>query len=137
VSVQLLKFLDLDWETARGYLREDLDHLETALNAGGIGSGSGSGSGSSDLAQATGRLAFAHLVAATAGAILVGRMSGAGGDFGEISLGAGLTMTGSVLSAAGAVGPAGPAGPAGPGISVFQQQAEPLTAIPGDMWISG
>lgn len=30
--ISLLKFLDLPWDQARGYLREDLDHLEAALN---------------------------------------------------------------------------------------------------------
>lgn len=32
MAISLLKFLDGPWETARGYLREDLDHLEAALN---------------------------------------------------------------------------------------------------------
>lgn len=30
--IALLKFLDGPWETARGYLREDLDHIEAAFN---------------------------------------------------------------------------------------------------------
>lgn len=30
--ISLLKFLDLDWELARGYLRNDLDHIESAIN---------------------------------------------------------------------------------------------------------
>jgi hypothetical protein len=127
MSVQLLKFLDVPWEVARGYLREDLDHLEVAINAGGLGGSGGGGTGPGGLidltADVVGRLPFSHLVAATAGGILIGRPSGAGGDFAEITLGSGLGMAGSVLSSTAH-------------IHVFEQQTEPLSAVEGDVWIS-
>lgn len=53
-----------------------------------------------DLAsQVSGRLPFANYVAATGGSILVGRRSGSGGNFEEITLGAGLSMASTVISA--------------------------------------
>ncbi len=100
MSVQLLLFLDGPWEQARGYLREDLDHLMVAINTletGGGGTGPG---GLIDLStDVTGRLPFSHLVASLSPGVLVGRRSGSAGDFEEITLGTGLTMTGTVLAA--------------------------------------
>lgn len=49
----------------------------------------------------TGRLPFANLVAGTAGSKLVGTSASGAGDFAEITLGTGLSMSGSTLNAAG------------------------------------
>lgn len=57
----------------------------------------------------TGRLLLANLLAATGASKLLGRGSAAGGgDFQEITLGSGLTLTGTVLSATGGGGVSGP-----------------------------
>ena len=73
IPISLLKYLDLPWNVARGFLRQDLETLEDALNrqnanttgdvvstsgttvptagsggSGGVGSGTGSGSLSAD-----------------------------------------------------------------------------------------
>lgn len=55
----------------------------------------------------TSRLPFANFIAATTGSVLAGRRSGSAGDFEEVTLGSGLTMTGTVLSstAGDVVGP--------------------------------
>lgn len=50
--------------------------------------------------EVTGDLPFSKFVQASAGSKLVGRQSGSAGDFGEITLGANLSMSGSTLSAA-------------------------------------
>lgn len=47
----------------------------------------------------TGRLPFANLTAATAASVLLGRRSGSAGDFEEVAIGAGLSMTSQTLSA--------------------------------------
>lgn len=52
----------------------------------------------------TGDLAFANLTPATAASKLLGRGDSGAGDFQEITLGAGLTMTGTTLSASGGGG---------------------------------
>lgn len=49
----------------------------------------------------TGDLLYANLTPASAASLLFGRGSAAGGDWQEITLGAGLTMTGTVLSSSG------------------------------------
>lgn len=90
--ISLLLFLDMPWEQAKGYLREDLERIQTAINTRWA------------TIFPNGRLPFSGLVAATAGSVLVGRQSGSAGDFGQITLGAGLTMTGSVLSSTGGGG---------------------------------
>ncbi len=51
------------------------------------------------LVQTVNDLPLGNLVASTNASRLVGRQSGSAGDFGEISLGTGLSITGSVLSA--------------------------------------
>jgi len=59
----------------------------------------------------TGRLAFTNLAQASAASVLLGRGSAAGaGDFQEITLGANLTLTGTVLSASGGGGGGSPGG---------------------------
>lgn len=93
--IQLLLFLGGTWDEAKGYLREDLEHVQVALNTQ-------LSAGSVNLANGVqGRLPFANLVAATAPSVLVGRESGSVGDFGQITLGSGLSMTGKVLSSLG------------------------------------
>jgi hypothetical protein len=129
--ISLLKFLDGPWEAVRGYLREDLDHLEAAINQrwgatfddnnsllGGTIGGDSTGTtryiantgalnvptwDTVNLANGIqGRLAYSHLVAATAASRLIGRRSGSAGDFEEISVGTGLVMSaGGVLSSTG------------------------------------
>lgn len=48
-TISLLKYLELPWHVARGYLRTDLETLETAWNSevGGTPGGSGGSGGSS------------------------------------------------------------------------------------------
>jgi hypothetical protein len=94
VSVQLFKFLDSAWETARGYLREDLDHLEVAINTL---------EGRVEEIEANGGGGGADLGTISAG-VLIGRGVGSAGAFEEITVGTGLVMTGTVLSATGGTG---------------------------------
>src|SRR5260370_571190 len=125
--ISLLKYLDGPWEVVRGYLREDLDHIEAALNqrwntvfgdtnklkSGTIGGDAtpatryvpNTGTANTpnwdqvNLSNGvTSRLPFANLTAATGPSHLLGRDSGSAGDFEDITLGSGLQMNGSVLS---------------------------------------
>ncbi len=131
MKISLFKFLDSKWEDARGYLREDLEHLEEAIN---LWSGKTFGNGTTLSALAiqgdptivpqyvsnTGtpnnapkwdlvdliagvkrRLQFVHLVAATTGSVLLGRRSGSAGDFEQLTLGPGLAITGTVIDVSG------------------------------------
>ena len=131
--LHLLKYLDGPWERVREYLRSDLEHIEAAVNqrwqqtftddnllqAFAISGDStidtqyiaNTGTGHTpkwdyvNLSNGvTNRLPFNHLVAATAPSVLVGRESGTTGNFEQISLGTGLTMTGTTLSANSAAG---------------------------------
>jgi hypothetical protein len=129
--LHLLKYLDGPWEAVREYLHTDLDHIESAINtrwgaifnldentlqAGVIGgdptpatryvANTGVANAPTwdqvDLSNGvTSRLPFLHLVAATNASRLVGRQSGSAGDFGEITVGEGLQMDGSALTAPG------------------------------------
>lgn len=119
----LLKYLQLPWEAARGYLLEDLERIESALNtrwAATFGANNelqastipgtstaltryvaNTGAGFTpnwdqvNLANGVkGRLPFANLVAATTGSVLVGRDASGAGDFEEITLGPSELMDG-------------------------------------------
>lgn len=123
--ISLLKFLDAPWEIARTSLREDLDHLEAAINQHWAKTGNGQGLPASqvsgDPSPATryiantgktnspkwdqvnltngvkNRLQFSNLVAATTPAVLVGREDGTVGDFEEIILAPRLSITGTTI----------------------------------------
>lgn len=125
--ISLQKYLDAPWEIAKGYLRDDLDHLEAAINTHW---GSTFDPANQLLGQAIGgdktpvsrivantgvnnapfwdqldlgtavknRLTFSHLTAASAPSVLLGRRSTSAGDFEEISTGGGLIFSGTTLS---------------------------------------
>ena len=140
--ISLLKMLGGSWEQARGYLRLDLDHLQSAINqrwASTFGDGNillpntiigntttplyvaNTGPGQTlmfdlvDLgAGVKGRLPFSHITPASTASLLLGRGSASGGDYQEITIGTGLAITGQVLSNTATSGPPGPSGPAGP-----------------------
>lgn len=126
--ITLLKLLDGSWEKARGYLRLDLDAIQSALNtrwaavftnnnflnASTIDGDStidsvyvsNQGTGHTPLWDKVnlangvqGRLAFAHLVEATQPGVLVGRRSNSAGDFEQITPGTGLAIHGTALDA--------------------------------------
>jgi len=127
--ISLLKYLDGPWERVRGYLRDDLDHIESAINQrwnqtfgdknllkpGTIQGDStpqsrsitNTGTGDNPLlwdqvdleTGVKGRLPFKNLVAATGSAKIVGRGSSGAGDFQELSIGSGLQVSGTTLSA--------------------------------------
>ena len=85
--INLLKIFPPKWEQAKGYLRLDLEAIESALNTRWA-----SLFGNND------RLVFSHLIAATQPSVLLGRRSTVAGDFEEISLGTGLRISSTTLS---------------------------------------
>lgn len=124
--LSLLKFISGSWEEAKGFLREDLDHIEAAINERwhkvfGTGDTLNASAIDGDATPATryvantgtdnaptwdtvdlsngvsARLPFSHLAAATGGSKLVGRESGSAGDFEEITPGPGLAISGTTL----------------------------------------
>lgn len=132
-------YFENSWEVARGYLREELEQLRTALenqwallfNRDGTLTGLAVSGNVNDVPRyvantgpvnvhtgvptpkwdkvdllngVKSRLQFEHFIAATQGSVLVGRESGSAGDFEEITLGSGLSMTGTVLSSTGSGG---------------------------------
>ncbi len=125
--ISLLKIFPDKWEQARGYLRLDLEAIEAAMNqrwsvtfgaSNLLRSDTIAGDFSEDSRYVSNqgtdhaplwdqvnlsngvknRLPFSNFVAATTGALLVGRGSSGGGDFQEITLGNGLMMQGTALS---------------------------------------
>jgi len=58
---------------------------------------------------------------------LLGRGDSGAGAAEEITIGSGLLMTGTTLSATGGGG--------GSGITVYEQSTEPMAAVMGDFWI--
>lgn len=124
--ITLLKLLDGDWKKAKGFLRLDLDAIQSALNthwsavfninneilAAAVPGDStidsvyvsNQGAGHTPLWDKVnlangvqGRLAFAHLVEATQPGVLVGRRSASAGDFEQITPGTGVAIHGTSL----------------------------------------
>jgi hypothetical protein len=86
MPITLRKELGGDWETIRGFLKDDLDAIEQQLNL------------PIDLTEVTGNIPASALPDIAEGTLL-GRGEGEGtGPAEEITLGAGLAMTGTVLS---------------------------------------
>lgn len=73
--------------------------------------------------DANARLPFSRLVQATAASKLIGRQSGSAGDFQEITLGTGLTMSGTTLNASG-----------GNITSTGAENSEPGSPFDGDLY---
>lgn len=123
--ISLLKYVNGPWERVRGYLSEDLDTIQTAVNQLWSSAFSndklksaailGNGTPATRYVANTGpanapkweqvdltngvknRLPFSHLVAATHASVVAGRESGSAGDYEEITLGSGLSIAGTVL----------------------------------------
>src|SRR6185295_10605468 len=91
-------------------------------------------------ADVSGDLPFANFVPATGASILVGRGAASGaGDFQEITLGSGVAMTGTVLSATGAGGTVTTTGsPASGNLTKFTGASSISNAdLTGDVTTSG
>lgn len=128
MALSLLKILNQPWETARGFLREDLETLEYFLNtqwARVFGANnvlqssaiSGDSSAATRYVANTGpanapewsqvdlsngvksRLPYAKLASVSGASKLLGRGASGSGDVQEVTVGSGLTMTGTTLSA--------------------------------------
>lgn len=126
--ISLLKFTSGKWEKARGYLRLDLEAIESAINRRwGATFGDSNllqpGAIDGDATPATryvantgvdnlptwdqvdlsngvkSRLPYSHLVAATQAGIVIGRRSGSAGDFEELTTGPGISVQGLQLEA--------------------------------------
>ncbi len=99
--ISLIKYLDDTWEKVRGYLRDDLDHIEAAINQ--------QLAATFDKHNVLTPDAFTYpdLKTSTKAAKLLGRRSQSEGAWEEISLGSGLTLNGRTLSAVSAGGGSG------------------------------
>jgi len=124
--ISLLKYIDGPWEAVRGYLKEDLEHIQEAINQRWYGSFNGDGNLLADTIQGDptpatryvantgtdnnpkwdqvnlvngvkGRLGFNHLPTASSDTI-IGRGNG-NGDFGALDVGNGLTIEASTIKA--------------------------------------
>lgn len=128
MRLTLRKWLETSWERARGPLYQDLEELEIIVNrmlakvltndnklnplsiegdnsvrpryVANTGTNNGPKWDLVDLIDGVKRrLQFVHLVEATAPSVLIGRRSGSAGDFEQVTLGTGLSMSGTTITA--------------------------------------